>query len=194
MVRRRRMVRRYDGRPVPEQVWRRALAHAVRAPNAGFSQGWDFVVLTTEQARQRFWRACSDEVDRPDPWLAGMLTAPVLVVCLADEQRYRERYARPDKTCPAGERWPVAWWDVDTGMAALLILLTAVDEGLGGCFFGVPAGRWSRLRQALDVPAGRRPVGVVSLGYPAPAHRSRPMGGDRRPWDEVVHREAFGRH
>ncbi len=198
VVRRRRMVRRYDGRPVPEELVQRALAHAVRAPNAGFSQGWDFLVLTTGPARDRFWRACSDDVDRPDGWLAGMLTAPVLVVCLSDEERYRQRYTRPDKTHPDegpdGREWPVAWWDVDTGMAALLVLLTAVDEGLAGCFFGVPPGRWPALREAFGVPAGRRPVGVVSLGYPAAGHGSRPLGGARRPLAEVVHRERFGGH
>jgi hypothetical protein len=32
--------------------------------------------------------------------------------------------------------WPVPYWDIDAGMAALLMLLTAVD-GLGACFFGV---------------------------------------------------------
>ena len=31
------------------------------------------------------------------------------------------------------------YWDIDTGMAALLILQTAVDTGLGACFFGLPA-------------------------------------------------------
>ena len=48
VVRGRRMVRRYDSaRPVPVEVVERCLANAVRSPSAGFSQGWDFVVLST---------------------------------------------------------------------------------------------------------------------------------------------------
>ncbi|NUR17224.1 MAG: nitroreductase family protein, partial [Dermatophilaceae bacterium] len=47
VVRARRMVRRYDpDRPVPREVVERCLANAVRSPSAGFSQGWDFLVLT----------------------------------------------------------------------------------------------------------------------------------------------------
>ena len=49
VVRRRRMVRRYDpDRPVPLEIVERCLANAVRAPSAGFSQGWDFVVLSKD--------------------------------------------------------------------------------------------------------------------------------------------------
>lgn len=195
VVRRRRMVRRYDPRrPVGRELLERALQAAVRAPSAGFAQGWDFVVLTEPAARQSFWAATAD-VERPDEWLAAMMTAPVLVLCLADPDRYLARYDRPDKAVGGRHRvapWPVKYWHVDTGMAALLMLLSAVDDGLAGCFFGVPQDRWPALAQALDVPPGREPVGVVSLGYPAPGDRSRPLGGRRRPAADVVHWQRFG--
>lgn len=47
VVRRRRMVRRYAARPVDRAIVDRALANAIRAPSAGFSQGWGFLVLDT---------------------------------------------------------------------------------------------------------------------------------------------------
>ena len=44
------MVRAYDpDRPVPTEVVDRLLEHAVRSPSAGFSQGWDFLVLETRR-------------------------------------------------------------------------------------------------------------------------------------------------
>src|SRR5687767_8441072 len=50
------MVRNYDpDRPVPPDVVERLLAHATRAPSAGFSQGWGFLVLSEEADRERFW-------------------------------------------------------------------------------------------------------------------------------------------
>ena len=50
VVRRRRMVRNYDpDRPVPTEVRDRILEHAIRAPSAGFSQGWSFLVLEDEE-------------------------------------------------------------------------------------------------------------------------------------------------
>jgi nitroreductase len=192
-IRRRRMVRAYDpDRPVPDDVVTRLLDHAIRAPSAGFSQGWDFVVLRTADSRAAFWAATAD--GEPDPWLRGMASAPVLVVCLSDKDAYLDRYAAADKgwTDRDEARWPVPYWDVDTGMAALLMLLTAVDAGLGGCFFGVPPERHDALRAALDIPAGRTPVGVVSVGYPAPDRRSPSLRRGRRPLTEVAHEGRFG--
>lgn len=194
-VRRRRMVRAYDpDRPVPRETLLRLLDAAVRAPSAGFSQGWDFLVLTSADDRDRFWAATSDPDAAPDAWLRGMRSAPALVVCLSDPQRYLERYAEPDKgwTDRDPGRWPVPYWDVDTGMAALLVLLTAVDEGLGGCFFGVPPEHRDAVLAAFGVPADRRVVGVVSLGHPAPDRRSPSLRRGRRPVAEVAHDGRFG--
>ena len=60
-IRRRRMVRRYDSqRQVPEAVVIAALDRATRAPSAGFSQGWDFLVLRAPAERSTFWDATTD--------------------------------------------------------------------------------------------------------------------------------------
>lgn len=190
VVRSRRMLRRYDPqRQVPEPVVRRLLSYAVRAPSAGFSQGWDFVVLRGPAEREVFWAATTDPAEPPDAWLAGLRTAPTLIVCCADPQRYLDRYTEPDKgwTDRALANWPIPYWDVDTGMAALLMLLGAVDEGLGGLFFGVPAGRHEQVRTALRIPADRRLVGVVALGYAVPHPKSPSLRRGRREPDEVSH-------
>ena len=64
-----------------------------------------------------------------------------------------------------------------------------VDEGLGACFFGVPAERVDALRTAFGVPDTHRPVGVVSVGYPGAEDRRSPsLRRGRRGVDEVVHR------
>ena len=57
VVRTRRMVRRYAERPVDPAAVERMLANAVRAPNAGFTQGWAFLVLDRPEDVARFWRA-----------------------------------------------------------------------------------------------------------------------------------------
>ncbi|WP_029430361.1 nitroreductase family protein [Blastococcus sp. URHD0036] len=191
VVRRRRMVRDYDpDRPVPPEVRERLLAHAIRAPSAGFSQGWAFLVLETEEERAAFWAATTGE-GTPDGWLTRMRRAPLLVVPFSDKSAYLDRYAEPDKgwTDRDEARWPVPYWDVDTGMASLLMLLTAVDEGLAACFFGVPAERVAALREAFGVPATHRPVGVVAVGYPGEQDRRSPsLKRGRRGVEEVVHR------
>jgi nitroreductase len=204
VVRARRMMRTYDpDRPVPDAVLDGLLDLAIRAPSAGFSQGWDFVVLRTADDVTRFWTATAEPADadattpEPDRWLRGMQTAPVLILCLSDADRYLDRYAEPDKGWDDRDpaRWPVPYWDVDTGMAGLLILLGAVDAGLGGCFFGVPPQQQSAVLAEFGAPAGHRIVGVISLGHPAPDgsdRRSPSLRRGRRPVSEVAHDGRFG--
>jgi nitroreductase len=123
-----------------------------------------------------------------------MQTAPALVVCLSDKDAYLDRYAEPDKgwTDRDEARWPVPYWHVDTGMAAMILLLAAVDAGLGACFFGVPPDRWSALRDAFSIPERLAPVGVVSVGYPAPDVRSPSLRRGRRDLADVVTYGSFG--
>ena len=195
VVRRRRMVRRYADRPVDPAVLDRALDHATRGPSAGFTQGVELLVLDEPAAVARFWDATTDPAADPGSetgWLAGMRTAPVVVVPLTSREAYLDRYAEPDKgwTDRDPDRWPVPYWYVDAGMAALLLLQTAVDEGLGACFFGIPADRVEAFRATFGVPADRLPVGAVTLGHraDAPGPAGSPARRARRPLDEVVHR------
>jgi nitroreductase len=200
VVRRRRMVRRYDpDRPVAPEVLDRMLANAVHAPSAGFSQGWAFLVLDRPDDVARFWAATTPEgadgAAEPSGWLRGMRTAPVVVVPLSHKDAYLDRYALPDKgwTDRDESRWPVPYWHVDTGMASLLILQTAVDEGLGACFFGIPAERVAAFRAEFGVPEGYTPVGAITVGHRVgdSGAKGSPGRRARRTPDEVVHRGAW---
>lgn len=186
------MIRSYQpGRPVPREMLEDLLDLAVRAPSAGYSQGWRFLVLDDITSIRTFWAATAE--GEPDSWLRRLQTAPALIVCFSDKQAYIDRYAEPDKgwTDRDEAHWPIPYWDVDTGMAALLLLLGATDRGLGACFFGVPGERWQQLRTAFRVPERLRPVGVVSLGYPAPDVRSPSLRRGRRPYSDVVSYGSF---
>lgn len=192
----RRMVRTFDAeQAVPDWILAAALDAAIRAPSAGFTQGWDFVVLRIDEERAAFWDAAVSEEGNatPDRWLRGVSSAPCLIVCCSDPEAYRRRYAEPDKAGDGTHPWPIPYWDVDTGMAAMLMLLTAVDNELGGLFFGVPAHAMDAVRGALSIPDDRRLVGVVALGYPAPSDvRSPSLARGRRPVCDVAHTGRFG--
>ncbi len=193
VVRKRRMVRRFTDDPVPPEVVDRLLRNAVRAPSAGFTQGWSFLVLTEHSDRERFWDAATPATSQRDmsTWLAGMRTAPVLIVVLCSKAAYLGRYAEPDKGWTDREeaRWPVPYWHVDAGMAALLMLQTAVDEGLGASFFGIGTSEAPAVRAAFGVPDGWTHTGVVAVGHPAEGGaRGSASRRRRRPTEEVVHR------
>src|SRR6478736_540891 len=108
VVRRRKMVRSYSTEPVDPAVVDLALHNATRAPNAGFSQGWAFLVLDTPDDVRRFWVAASDDIDHPDEWLTGMMRAPVVILpCFIGippdkEAAVHAAFAIPDDFDPVG--------------------------------------------------------------------------------------------
>lgn len=199
LVRRRRMVREYEDRPVPPALVDRLLDLARRVPSAGFSQGFEFVVLEGPAQTARFWdRTLPVEKRATFPW-PGLLRAPVVVLPLADPQAYVERYAQPDKARTGlgegADRWSVPYWFVDTAFAVEHLLLGAVEAGLGALFFGIFDNEAALLAD-LGVPDGVRAVGAVTLGWPTAAalavrREGSPRTRPRRSLDSIVHRGGW---
>lgn len=193
VLRRRRMVRHYTDQPLALEVVERVLDSALRAPSAGFSQGWAFLALTDPADRERFWPYVPTRATQTPT----MMDAPLVVVPLAHEAAYVQRYAQPDKAAAGVKEWPVPYWYVDTGMAALCMLLTAVDEGLGACFFGIQAEQRAGFTTEFGIPRGYEPVGGITVGYrhpDLPAQDQAAVEARRRSKAEVVHWGQWGRH
>lgn len=182
VVRRRRMVRTFTGEPVPAAAFERILRNAVRGPSAGFSQGQAFLVLTEESDRAKFWDVAGLAVAE------SARTAPLVIVPFSCKRVYLDRYAQPDKgwTDRDEDRWPVPFWHIDTGMAALLILQTVVDEGLGAVYFGIVPEQVAPFRAAFGVPDDQEPIGAVAIGYDAETSK-RDLRSRRRSLGDVVH-------
>src|SRR5215216_6123292 len=87
VVRKRRMVRSFERADLPPEVVDRILANAQRAPSAGFSQGWAFVVLSGPADTGRYWQAVGPE-DRDGFTWQGLFNAPLLIVCLSNKSAY----------------------------------------------------------------------------------------------------------
>ncbi|HEU5353302.1 MAG TPA: nitroreductase family protein [Actinocrinis sp.] len=181
-IRTRRMVRTFDtSRPVPEEALERILRNGTRAPSAGFSQGQAWLVLRDADL-EKFWQfgleAVSDTVR----------TAPLVIVPFSCKRVYLDRYAQPDKgwTDRDESRWPVPFWHIDTGMAALLQLLTAVDEGLGALYFGIVPEQVQPFRDAFEVPDDYEPIGAIAIGYDAETEK-RDLRARRNPIESMVH-------
>ena len=193
----RRMVRNYADRPVDPDIVERALRNATHAPSAGFSQGWAFLLLDTADDVRRWWQVTTDPEDlaHPDDWLAGMMRAPVLIVPCSSKAAYLRRYAESDKgwTDLDERHWPMPFWHMDAAMASLLILQTAVDAGLGGCFFGIPVERDAAVREEFGIDPGFDPVGVITLGHRTgdTGNRGSPARRQRKPLADVVHRGGW---
>lgn len=188
VLRRRRMVRCYRPDPVDPEILERVLRTALRGPSAGFSQGVHLVVVTRADLR----RALAELAQEPryrragfPPWLSR---APVHVVLCCSPEDYRRRYREPDKG-GSPDDWPVPYWYLDAGAALMLLLLAAVEEGLAAGFLG--GHRLAGVGELLGIPRQVLPLGLVTLGYPAPDRPSRSLLRGRRPPREVLHREGW---
>jgi nitroreductase len=188
VVRRRKMVRTFLDGAVDADVLQRILEQGQRAPSAGYTQGFEFLVLEGPEQTRRFWEATADD----QSVLEGVWPAPVLVVPHASKKAYLDRYAEEDKRWEDRDesRWPMPFWYIDAAFASMLILLSAVDEGLGALFFGLFPPTLPAFRAAFGIPDEWDPIGVIALGHPAPSDpvkssaRSRP----RKQLPDIVHR------
>lgn len=193
LLRRRHMIREFKPDLIPRELLLQVLEAARHAPSAGFSQGFDFVVLDRPGEIKRFIEL-TQHPRFPYEHLGTPEGPPCLVVAISNRPAYLARYSLPDKErfgLQSAAAWPVPYWDVDTGMAVMLVLLAAVEAGLGAWLFGLSWGEEALLRE-LGVPDGCRPIGVIGLGYPADgaAHDASRFKSRRRPLESMVH---FGR-
>ena len=189
VVRRRRMVRNYADEPVDPAVVDRALGQRRSAPQRRLQPG-----LGVPGARHPRGRRAASGTPPPTPVelspdeLADGHDARAGGDRAVLEQGGVPRAATPSPT-RAGPtedeaRWPVPFWHMDAAMASLLILQTAVDEGLGACFFGIPPERDARgprgVRHPRRLRPGRRDHDRAPR-RPTPAPPARPTRRPRKP-------------
>lgn len=157
-IRNRRSVRKYQDRPVEEEKIRRLIEAGLWAPCA--DERWRFVVVRNEKTK----RAISNQ--------RHILQAPVDIVVFADLRG-------------AGKRDAELYSIQETAAAIQNMLLTAHEEGLSTCWNG--SFDDEAICKLLKAPGGWRPVGVISVGYPA----ETPEPPERRPFDQVVSFETI---
>jgi nitroreductase len=192
VIRRRRMVRSFTDQPVDPELVRGLIRSAQRAPSAGNTASLHCLLLDEPAAVARYWDVTLPQGRRSGFRWPGLLDAPVLIVPCCSADSYLRRYAEPDKAATGlGDdqlAWPVPYWYVDGGAAVMLLLLAAVDAGLGALFFG-QFGHAAAVKTAFSIPDEYEPLGTVALGHPAaddPAGRS--VGRVRAGLDEIIHR------
>ena len=188
---RRRMVRNYTDQSVDDDALDRIAASALRAPSAGNSQAIGVVVVTDASVRREIAQLAGEDSYVSagfDPWISR---APAHIVISVSEMIYRDRYSEPDKLGPDGQmiEWPIPYWWVDAGAALMAVLLAAVDEDLAAGFLGVHSV--PDLASALRLPDEHTPIGVVTIGHPAPDRRSASLDRPKKAKDSVIHHDHW---
>lgn len=167
-IRTKRMVRRFQPRPLDPVHLERILDAGRRAGSSKNQQAWAFVVVGDRERLRRL-----SEVGPYAGHLAGAAAAVALVT--------------PDPRAPGGSL-SLSW---DIGMAAENMMLAGWELGVGSC----PATVYDQsiARAELGFPEDWYCGWILSFGYPAASDdlTRPPKKGGRKALDEVVHRERW---
>jgi len=164
----RRSIRSYRDSDVPNNVVRKLIDAARKAPSAGNVQPWEFVVVRSLKIKRALAIAALNQTFIEE--------APVVIVVCADVEKSRRSY---------GYRGASLYCIQDTAAATENLLLAACSLGLGACWVG--AFYEDEVKEILNLPRGVRPVAIIPIGYPAEEPYPRP----KRPLDSIIHYETF---
>jgi len=166
-IERRKSVRAYDSRPVPDDVLMKVLETGRIAPSASNKQPWHFIVVKDPERR----KALSD-----GKWAKFLTESPVVIVGCGNKDESPE------------------WHVIDVTIAMQQMIIAATAEGLGTCWIG--SFYEDRVRKALKVPEELKIVAMLAVGYTrekmdltAKVVRSR----NRKKMDEIMSYEEFGK-
>jgi nitroreductase len=166
-IRRKRAVRNYLDKSLPQDVVEQILYAGRRAQSSKNSQPWQFIVIRK--------RETLEALSKMGDYASHLPNAAMVVAILT-----------PD---------PMAHYAVmfDAGQAAAYMQLAALDLGVGSCMTTLHRPEGSR--ELLGYPEDLYLRMVVAFGYPADAAALEPASrsGGRRPIEEVTHFERWDR-
>ena len=170
VVRKRKMVRQYKaGKPIPDSIIITLMENAHTAPSAGHTQVQEFIIVKDPSTKLKLAEAALGQ--------ESVSGAPLLIVVCSNTSRSIDRY---------GKRGEDFYSVIDGAFASMIILLSAVNEGIGACFVG--AFEDDKVSRILELPDHVKPIGIITLGYPT----ERPGKLSRIDISRLVFHDRYG--
>ena len=187
-----RAMRRLKPDPVPRELLEQLVHAATRAPSAGNSQHWSFVIVTNREdmrflgdiLQRRLGQFSRDPEDDAQGrmmravryLIAHFHETPAVIFCCI-------RNAYPNAETPVrATMWSTIY------PATQNLLLAARGLGLGAAMTTFQAGAEDEIKAHFGIPDDVYIGSTIPVGYPM--GRFGPLG--RKPIDEVLHWERWG--
>lgn len=167
-IKKRKSVRSYLAKDVEEEKLKLILEAARLAPSASNRQEWRFVVVRDKKTRSLLMKAAKNQ--------SFVAEAPVVIACCAKTDNHMMSCAQ---LC----------YPIDVAIAIDHMTLLAVELGLGTCWVG--AFYEQEVKKILGIPKEIRVVELLTLGY---SKDESILEKDRKPFEEIVMSEIWGRH
>jgi nitroreductase len=171
VIKKRKMIREYQqNSQVPTEIINKLLKNAHSSPSAGHTQVQEFVVIIDPITKRKLCQASLGQSQVED--------ASVLIVVCSNTSRSVNRY---------GKRGTEFYSIIDGAFASMIILLSAVNEGIGASLVG--AFEDDRVAKILGLPVHVKPISIIALGYPA----EKPERFERIELNNLVYYERYDR-
>ncbi len=205
LMKTRRSVRKFQDKPVPEDLLVKAIEMAAWAPNGGNYQPWKFLIITNKGLIQKLADEVKGKTELMSSWPEAKPFGEIV-----ERWRRTSDFFRGAPACIAvlmskynsiadqvlrarGESDPVAR-DIRSyralGNSTLQSIAAAVTYiclvlhyfGLGTTWMAGPQQAKKEIEKLLNVPEGWNFVNLIPVGYPAETPRVPP----RKPVEEVI--------
>ncbi|HXF83789.1 MAG TPA: nitroreductase family protein [Anaerolineales bacterium] len=164
-IRLKRAVRKFQDKPLPDEVIRAILNAGRRSQSSKNEQGWQFIVIRNKETLKAL-----SELGQYAGHLAGAAMGIAILT--------------PDPTAKFQTMF-------DAGQAAAYMQLMAWELGVGSC----PASIYEpeKAREILGFPPEWHLRIALSFGYPLDEEKltAPPRRGGRKPLEEIVHWERW---
>lgn len=160
IIEKRRSIRKYKKEKPDIKIIKRCIEAACHAPSAHNMQTWKFAIVTDIKK--------IEELSKTQKWSAFLVEAPYVIVVLADGTKSSH-------------------WFEDCSCAVMLLMLKAVDLGLGTCWNAVYSPENTKREEYVKNILGiknknLRVLCSIGIGWPD----EKPAAKKVKSFDEVV--------
>ncbi len=140
----RRSIRKYKTDPLSEEQIEILLKSAMKAPSAGNGQPWEFIIVKSQEGRNK--------IAQIHPYAQMVKDAPLCIIVCAN---------------PSISKYP-NFWQQDCAAAIQNILLAAHAMGLGTVWTGIypEEARTKDFKENFNLPENIIPMAGIVVGYP----------------------------
>ena len=165
-IKKRRSIRKYQDREIPEPILNKILEAGRLAPSASNLQEYKIIVVRDSDTKEKLATASLNQ--------KFLAEASAILVGVSLNPSHIMKSGTPA-------------WAVDIAIAFDHITLIAVEEGLGTCWIG--AFEEEKVKEILNIPEEYKVVVLLTLGFPAESPEMRP----RKELKEIVCYEKFSK-
>lgn len=178
----RKSVRVFEKKEIPQEIKDAILAAAMRAPTAGNSMLYSIIDVTDQKLKDLLAETCDHQ-----PFIAS---APMVLVFLADYRRWYRKFQQAGCDAPKPRLSDFILSTNDTVIAAHASCMAAESFGIGSCYIGDIIEQWETHREAFHLPQYVAPVSMLVFGYPTQQQKERKQP-TRFPKEMIVFENAY---